>query len=198
LPVTLLDRALSTLLWLFALMFVAGIVHILTVFYLPSHSAKIPMERFAAFTKQSQLALLPQAGPGAALTPFADPATVQGVCTFDLAHGPLYIHGDVDRDRLLSLSFRTPAGIVFYSLTNRAAQKGKIDILLLNAAQLETLEAEDDPQDEGAPTQDLRLVSPAERGFVLLTALANFPSETADAERRIKAFSCETQEAAAN
>ncbi|SFK22530.1 DUF1254 domain-containing protein [Methylocapsa palsarum] len=193
---TSLDRALSTLLWLLALIFIAGLAHILTIFYLPTHFAKVPMETFAAFAKQSQLTLLPQAAPGASLTPFADPATVQGICTFDLAQGPLHVHGDVDRDRLLTMSFRTPAGMVFYSLTNRAAQKGKLDILLLNTAQLEALEAEDDAQDEGAPAQDLRLLSPTEKGFVLLSALANFPSETADAEQRVKAFTCETQEPA--
>lgn len=154
------------------------------------------MERFAAFTKQGQLTLLPQPGPGASLAPFADPATVQGVCIFDLEQGPLHVHGDVERDRLLSLSFRTSEGLAFYSLTDRAAQKGKLDILLLNAAQLETLEAEEDTQDEGAQAQDLRLVSPTQKGFVLLSALANFPSETADAEQRVKTFSCETQEAA--
>jgi uncharacterized membrane protein len=196
LPVTNLDRALSALLWLLAVIFIAGIVHILAVFYFPSRSTKIPMERFAAFAKQSQLTLMPQPGPGASLAPFADPATIQAVCTFDLAQGPLHVHGDVDRDRLLALSFRTPAGMVFYSLTDRAAQKGKLDILLLNAAQLEVLEAEEDTQDEGTQTQDLRLVSPTEKGFVLVSALANFPSETPDAEQRIKAFSCETQEAA--
>jgi uncharacterized membrane protein len=196
LPVTNLDRALSALLWLLALIFVAGIVHILAVFYLPGRSAKVPMDRFTAFAKPSQLTLLPQSAPGAAFAPFADPAIVQAVCTFDLAQGPLHVYGDVDRDRLLSLSFRTPAGLVFYSLTDRASQKGRLDILLLNATQLEALESEEDTQDEGTNAQDLRLLSPTEKGFVLVSALANFRSETADAEQRVKAFSCEPQEIA--
>ncbi len=79
-------------------------------------------------------------------------------------------------------------------MTDRAAQRGAIDVLLLTADQLETLEAETD-EDEPAP-QELRLVAPTTKGFVLVNALAAFPSGRLEAEQRVKAISCEPETAA--
>jgi uncharacterized membrane protein len=186
-----LDRFLAGLLWCLAILCVAGIVHILAVFNLPKFERNGPFARIAALTKTGELTLLPRAGPGAEWAPFSDPALAQGACLFDLSHSPLRLSGDIDGDRMLTLSFRTPGGDVFYSMTDRAAQRGRIDVLLLTAEQLDDLEAETD-EDEPAP-QELRLVAPTTKGFVLVNALAAFPSQRAEAERRVKAISCEPE-----
>lgn len=191
------DRALAALLWLLGVVFLAGIVHVLAIFYRPGHAAKDPMARLSVLAKPAQMTLLPRPAPGASFSPFADPAVVQGFCTFDLARGPLHLHGEVEKDRLLSFSFRTPEGLAFYSLSDRAAQQGKLDILLLSAAQLEELETGEDTDDEGARAQELRLVSPTPTGFVLVGALAEFQSEALLAEQRVKAVSCETEDSSA-
>jgi uncharacterized membrane protein len=103
------------------------------------------------------------------------------------------LHADVEGGRLLTFSFRTSAGQAFYSMTDLAAQQGKIDVVVLTAAQLEIVEAEDDEDD---PSQDLRLVAPEPRGFVIVSALAVYQSDRADAEERVKSVICAVEQVA--
>lgn len=182
-----LDRLLAGVLWLLGVLFVAAAVHILAVFYLPRYEGKDPFSRLSAFAKTSELTVLPRATPQAEWAPFSDPALAQGACLYDLSRNPMRLSGEVDADRMLTLSFRTPTGEIFYSMTERAAQRGKIDVLVLTAEQLESLEASD--EEDEAP-QELRLVAPTTKGIVLINALAAFPSERLEAEQRVKAMSC--------
>lgn len=132
--------------------------------------------------------LLPPARPGDALIPLRDPAAVQGVCFFDLAKGPVRIRTGTEEGRLLTLSFRTREGRVFYSITDRAALRDTIDIRLVTAAQLAVIVAGDD-EDQGLP-EELRLRAPAATGLIVATALVARPSERADAEARVAAITC--------
>ncbi|WP_051335640.1 DUF1254 domain-containing protein [Methylocapsa acidiphila] len=188
-----LDRLLAGFLWLLGLLFVAGVAHIIAIFALPRLEAKDAYGRLAALAKPGELTLLPPARPGAEVVPFSDPALAQGVCLFDLAQGPLRVQGKAEGDRLLTLSFRSPSGEVFYSMTDRAAQHGKIDVLLLSPDQLESLETEAD--DDENPSQELRLVAPTRRGFVVVNSLALTPSDMSAASERVMAMSCHVDEA---
>src|ERR1700682_2805084 len=164
-----IDRLLAALLWLLGVLAIAGITHIVAIFALPGIAAKDTYARNSELAKPAQLTILPPTRPDKQFVPFADPAMVQFVCPFDLSQGGLRLHAAAEGDRLLTFSFRTSAGLVFYSMTDLAAQQGKIDVVVLTAAQLEIVEAEDDEDD---PSQDLRLVAPEPRGFVFVSALA--------------------------
>ncbi len=183
-----LDWLLATLLWLLALVFVAGLVHIVSVFALPELAQKDAFSRLSALTQPGQLSLLPAPLPGQEYAPFEDPALVQGVCLYDLDRGPLELSADIIGDGLLTFSFRTRTGRVFYSMTDKAASHGKIDVLVLTPKQLAAVEADDD--EEELP-QELRLTAPEKKGFVLINALAAFPSERANIEALVKSMSCE-------
>ncbi len=184
-----LDRLLAGLLWFLAALCVAGIVHILVVFNFAKLDGKSPMARLSALAKPGEMTLLPRASSGHEWAPFLDPALAQAACLFDLARAPARVSGEIDGARMLTLSFRTPSGDIFYSMTDRAAQRGRIDVLILTEDQLESLEAEGDDE---AP-RELRLVAPTKTGFVLVNALAAFPSERQQAEARVKAISCEPE-----
>jgi len=188
-----IDRFLAMLLWLLGVLTIAGITHIVAVFALPGIAVKDAYARISELAKPGQLTVLPPSRPGKQFVPFADPAMVQSVCPFDLSQGGLRLHADVEGDRLLTLSFRTSAGQVFYSMTDLAAQQGKIDVVVLSAAQLEIVEAEDDEDD---PSQDLRLVAPEPQGFVVVSALAIYQSDRADAEARVKSVACAVEQVA--
>lgn len=188
-----LDRLLAALLWGLGVLAVAGVTHIVAIFALPKVLANDSYVRIAQASKPAQLALLPQPRPGRQSIPFADPALVQAVCPFDLAQGGLRLHADVEGDRLLMLSFRSPEGQVFYSMTDLAAQQGKMDIVVLTPAQLESVEAEDD---EDNPSLDLRLIAPETRGYAIVSALAARPGERAEAEERVAAVSCGVEQIA--
>src|ERR1700731_183290 len=187
-----IDRLLAALLWLLGVLAIAGITHIVAVFALPEIAAKDTYARISELAKPGQLTM-PPSRPDKQVMPFADPAMVQSVCPFDLSQGGLRLHADVEGGRLLTFSFRTSAGQVFYSMTDLAAQQGKIDVVVLTAAQLEIVEAEDDEDD---PSQDLRLVAPEPRGFVIVSALADYQSNRADAEERVKSVVCAVEQVA--
>lgn len=190
-----IDRLLAALLWLLGVLAIAGITHIATIFALPEIMAKDKSARISELSKPGQLTLLPAPRANKQVMPFADPAMVQSVCPFDLSQGGLRMHADVESGRLLTFSFRTSSGQVFYSMTDLAAHQGKIDVAVLTAAQLEIVEAGDDEDD---PSQDLRLVAPDSQGFVIVSALADYQSDRADAEERVKSVVCAVEELAQN
>ena len=181
------DRLLGTFLWLLSVAVVAGITHITTIFGLPAFMEQNPLAEIAARTKTGEVTLLPPPQADRPSLPFTDPAMVQAICPFDLAEGGLRLHAEPEVDRLLALSFRTSTGQVFYSMSDLAAQQGKIDVVVLTPAELEAVESDDD---EDNPTQDLRLIAQDSKGFVVISALAEFPSEKAQAEALVKSVSC--------
>ena len=78
-------------------------------------------------------------------------------------------------------------------MSGLAAQQGKIDVVLLTPAQLEIVEADDDDDN---PSQDLRLIAPETKGFVIVSSLAAYPGERAGAEEHVKSVSCAVEQVA--
>ncbi len=189
------DRLLTLLLYGLGVLFVAALVHLIAVLAMPELAPNDAYARLSAFAKTAEPVLLPQALPGHALTPFEDPASVQAVCLFDLSHGSLHVRGKVDHEGLVGLSFRSRDGRIFYAMTDRGAVHGNIDVRVLTAAQLGALQEQDD---EDNPPQELRLVAPQLKGFVLINALAAYPSERAAAEARALAINCAPEAVAQN
>ena len=181
---------------------VAGFTHLVAILLLPQVATRDAYDLLvarspkdspaksspAATDRVGAMILLPPARPGDTLIPFRDPAAVQGLCFYDLGAAPMRIRTKVAEGRLLTLSFRTRDGRIFYSMTDRAALRGTIDIRLGTSAQLD-LVAEGDDEDAGLP-EELRLKAPALTGLVVATALVARPSERAEAEARIKAIEC--------
>jgi uncharacterized membrane protein len=192
---TLMHRLFTLLLYGLGIVFTAGLVHVISIFVMPEVAPNDAFTRLSALATANPSVLLPRALPGQELMPFEDPALAQAVCLFDLTQGSLHVRANPERDELLTLSFRSRTGRVFYAMTDRAAVRGKIDIRILTAAQLEALQAEDD---EDNPPQELRLVAPQMKGFVLIDALASHPSERAAAEARVMSVSCAPEAIAQN
>ncbi len=176
---------------------VAGLTHLLAILILPSVAMKDAYDLLAESLEGTggkrpaatgTMTLLSTSKPTDRTIPFRDPATVQGVCFFDLSKAPFRIRTKIEEGRLLTLSFRTPKGRIFYSMTDRAAFHDVIDIHLVTDTQLQTVEAGDD-EDQGLPSE-LRLKAPGLKGLVVATALVARPSDARDAEERIKAIVC--------
>ncbi|MGO9005940.1 MAG: hypothetical protein ACLQIQ_01115 [Beijerinckiaceae bacterium] len=185
-----LDRFLTLLLNLFGVFMVACFVHILSILLMPQVAPHDGFARLAPLGKTGQLVLLPRPEPEHQVTPFADPAAAQGVCLFDLDKGPLSIRGNIEAGGLITLSFRTRRGRVFYSMTDRATQHGVVDVRVVTAAQRETLEDDEEEEEEEEPQHELRLVSPETIGFVLIRAFVPFPSAWAESEAQINSMTC--------
>lgn len=182
------DRPLAGLVGLAIVLLVAGLTHFLAVLILPEVATKDAYTLLAAQGHPDGMSILPPSRPGDTLIPFRDPATVQGVCLFDLTNAPVRVRASTEPGRLLTLSFRTPGGRIFYSMTDRAALHDRIDIRLVTDSQLNDVEAGDD-EDQGLP-EELRLKAPGLKGLVVATALVARPSEKSAAEARIHAITC--------
>lgn len=189
------NRFLSLVLYGLAVAFVAGIVHLASIFAMPEVAPHDAYARLSALAQPNQTVLLPPETPGHELAPFEDPAMAQAVCMFDLTHGSVRLRAQLDRDSLVTLSFRSRTGRVFYAMTDRATVRGAIDIHLLTPTQLQAVQADDD---EDNPPQELRLVAPQTKGFVLIGALVRYPSERAAAEARALSVSCAPEAVAQN
>ena len=178
--------AFVTLPWIAGCLVVAGIVHIVSIFAMPRLAPRDAFARMSALTAPHRMTLLPAATPEAG-GPFDDPAFAQGVCRYDLSQGPVRLRATLPPDALMLLSFHARQGQIFYSMTDRSATRGKLDVLLVTRRQLDVVEA-NDPEDE--LPQDLRIIAPTLEGFLLLRALAEFPGERDDAQKRILSIFC--------
>jgi uncharacterized membrane protein len=191
---TLGERLTGLFPWALAGLALAGIVHIASVLLMPRLAPRDAYTRLSAFIAPGGVRPLPAAEPGQEILPFLDPAFAYAVCGYDLAKGPLRIRAAVVPGPFVSMSFRSRKGQLFYSLTDRAASRGKIDIVVLTPAQLTEAEAQDN---EDEPIQELRLLAPELQGFVLLRALAGAQSELPLAQARLAAVACGTDAPAA-
>ena len=173
--------------WAIAVVIVAGIVHIVSILAMPRLAPRDAFARVERLAAAHRMVLLPAAGTDPTAPPFEDPALVQGVCRYDLAQGPLRLRADLPPDALTLFSFHARFGQLYYSMTDRSATRGRLDVLLLTAAQLDAVEANDS---EDELPQELRIVAPTPRGFVLVRALAERPGDVPDARRRVMATTC--------
>src|SRR5206468_11916041 len=116
--------------------------------------------------------VLPTPGPKSRDFPYADPAVASSVCVYDLNSGPVRARVTLGHADFASLSFHSRRGVAFYALTDRAAIKGRMEALLVTPEQLRALVARDD---EDNPSDDLRIVSPTLKGFVMARVLSGGP-----------------------
>ena len=180
---TMRVRQFRVLPWAAGCLLVAGIVHLSTILMIPRFAER---DAYAALGGSTGgMTLLPSWSERQSI-PFQDPAAAMANCRFDLDQGPSrvrYVAGET----LVTLSFHDRTGRIFYSTTDRAGLRGRVDVLLLDAQQLDTLEATD-PEDQ-AP-QELRLVPPTRTGFVLVRSVAERPSAVPAALAAAQAVLC--------
>ncbi|MGL4323271.1 MAG: hypothetical protein ACRCTD_04455 [Beijerinckiaceae bacterium] len=116
----------------------------------------------------------------------SDPASVLAICPYNLASGPVRVIAGTG-DEILTISFHAFDGRVFYALSDRAAQRNVINIVLMTRLQLDEALGTDDQDDI---QNDVRILSPVQRGLVVVRVLALQSSEKISAEQRASAFHC--------
>lgn len=186
---TLPDRFFDYLPWAAATLLIAGIVHIVSVLLMPAvapQTAYARLLRAVGDTPTEGLVKLATAAPGAEPLPFEDPAFAEGVCVYDLSRGLLRVSTPADGADFLALSFHSGGGRLYHAITDRAAIKGKIDIVIGDEKQMDALQGAADE----APPQEVRLTSPTKRGFVLVRAFAKRAMDQTRARERLDAVRC--------
>lgn len=183
-------RLASAATWIGATLLVGIGTHIVSILAMPAFAPRDAFARFVQIAPRAATTPLPPARPGREIAPYNDPAMATAVCRYDLADGPLRLRATVTGDDFFSLSFHTRGNAIYYALTDRAAFRGVIDVLVASAEQLAEIEA---GEEEDAPAEETRLVSPTREGFVYLRALAALPSRMDEAAARLAAVECSVE-----
>jgi uncharacterized membrane protein len=174
---------------------VAGIVHIVSILTMPLFAPDDAYTRIASLAPVGTIHLLPKSVPGQEVLPYTDPASAMAVCRFDLTMAPLRIRTKTVSDGFLSVSFHDRRGSVFYAVTDKAATRGAIEVVVFTPAQLEAAEAADTEDEQ---PRELRVTAPSLTGFVMFRALALRPSAYSEVEDQLKAIACEVERTAAS
>ena len=169
-------------LWMLSVLMLALLVHLVAILLLPKYARDQVASRLATAAPLNQWTLI---APDT--LPFEDATEVLAVCRYDLADRPLRLSGRSPGGLLVILSFQTQSAQNFYGLTDRAAQREKLDVLLALPAQLEAIESE---ESEDEVPQDLRLEAPAAQGFILVRAIAERAALREEAQNALAGFSC--------
>jgi uncharacterized membrane protein len=165
----------------------AALVHLSALLIVPAVAQHDAFARVEALAQPFKTTPLPAASAKTRVFPYADPAVAATVCRYDLDGGPVRVRAPLSRPGFAALSFHSRRGVIFYALTDRAANKGRIEALIVTSAQLRVLVSRDD---EDNPTEDLRIVSPTKEGFVIMRALSQSPDDMASAAEEAAAMTC--------
>jgi uncharacterized membrane protein len=166
---------------------IAALTHFVALLMIPTLAERDAFARVAALAAPFKTVALPAATPGARDFPYADPAVASTVCVYDLSGGPVRAKLPLGRAGFASLSFHSRRGVAFYALTDRAANKGRMEALIATQEQLRALIARDD---EDNPTEDLRIVAPTSQGFAMARVLTSNPDEAPAAAEQAAALTC--------
>lgn len=168
---------------------IAGLVHVATVLAIPRFAEGDAFFRAqASETLDHPLRIHGLAGDAPlseSWLPNPDPAVSVGVCSYDLDDGPMRVSAQAG-SLMLSVSMHSRRG-AFYAVTDQAAVRGGLDLVVMTRAQYDEALANDVA---GEVTRDVRIIAPSRRGFATVRVIAALPSERAVADAAVQAVSC--------
>lgn len=164
----------------------AGIAHIASVLLIPYISGTGFYFTRSAGTALNTTTLIDSASAAGATPRFLDPATAIATCAYNLSDQPLRVTVPTGDD-ILTLSFHSTDGRVYYALSDRAAQKNIIELVLMTRRQLDEALSQDE-EDEAA--KDVRLLSPVTAGLVVVRVLSLQQAGMKDARARAMQMRC--------
>ena len=170
---------------------IAAIVHLATVLAIPALSRTDALSRSRGTLSADQAvlahALSPQGGPQGGAAPSwlsaADPDVAVAVCAYNLDEGPMRVTARTGT-LFQSISVHSRAG-AFYAITDQAAVRGAIDLVVMTRRQFDEVLAQSDDV-----SRDLRVVAPAREGYVVVRVLAALPSQRAQADEAARGVAC--------
>jgi uncharacterized membrane protein len=175
-------------LWLFAGIFLGGIVHLGSILALPRTATHDAYARLSPLTPVNAFATLPEAAPGSSAMPFMDPAFAVAVCRFDLATAPIKLTVPVS-PAYTSVTFYTRQGVAFYAINDRAAGRRSIELDLMTPAQRSLL-----PDEEDVTSADRLIIeAPTQTGMIVTRALSPEPGQMERTRASLATARCESQ-----
>jgi uncharacterized membrane protein len=115
------------------ILLLAGTIHICTILLVPAVARADGWSRLAAFAGEDRFAEIPVVGAAENVAGL-DPLFVNGACRVELGESPAGISVEA-RDRFWSLALYDRRGTIVFSLNDRTAVEGRLDMLVVNPAQ---------------------------------------------------------------
>lgn len=177
--------------WILGGLFLAGIIHVVSVLVLPVFATGNAWNRLARYGSYNHIHILPAATPFGEAIADMDPNLEYAICRFDLAEGPLRITADIPLGYWSVAIYDRYAGN-YYALNNRSA--GVQTLTLWVADQEQVLAIIPEGADGlGEETQDMLLVkSPDRYGLAILRILVPEESFRTTAIAALENSSCQT------
>ena len=172
-----------------ATLVLAGVVHLSAILAIPALAERDAYSRLSRGLDSDNAELIASGGESTWL-PYPDPAVSVSACIYDLAQGPVRVSTQV-AGLFQSLSLHSRRGI-FFAVTDRAAVRGSLEVVVMTGEQHAQAVAEEDE-----PSSDVRVVSPTPTGLVVVRLLAATPSQKPEADARARAVTCAPDEPAA-
>ena len=180
------QRSLTVIALVLAILAVAGIVHIASLLLLPRLAPNDAYARLAAFAPEGGLKILPRAETAGDPVPGRDPSVATAICRYDLDKGAVRVLAPIGDQGFVALGLHARSGVTFYGLTDRASNDGKLEFVIMTAAQRTATEAHDSAD---SPVRDVRVVAPESRGFVTFDVLSRIGGYVR-AEGELASMSC--------
>lgn len=163
----------------------AGIVHIAAIFLVPVVAENDGWSRIARVAGEGRFAEVALTPSADAVVPGLDPLFVHGACRLHLGEGPASI-GVEESERFWSLALYDTHGTVIFSLNDRTATDGRLDMLIVNPVQAAQLKAE-----AASLGETVVVESPSDELVALVRFYAPVRSMVSEAREALKKAPCE-------
>lgn len=167
-----------------AVLFLAGAIHIVTILLVPAFAGSDGWSRLAAFGGVDQFTPVPVAD-GAGGVVGLDPLFVNGACRLQLDEAPAAITLDA-QDRFWSLALYDRQGTILFSINDRTAADGQLEMLVVNPDENAALK-KSPPSDID---QTVVVESPSNDLIALLRLYAPTDANQRDARRTLTQAEC--------
>jgi uncharacterized membrane protein len=164
----------------------AAIAHLAAVLAIPYLAEKDAFSRLRSTLSADRSEIIAAPGDLGTWLPYPDPDVALSTCAYTLEEGPVRVSARTGA-LFQSVSLHARAGGVFFAITDRAAVRGALDLVLMTRRQLDEALATEDPDE---PSRDVRIVAPSREGLVVIRVLAAFPSQREEASEVAKSVSC--------
>jgi uncharacterized membrane protein len=161
-------------------------VHVVTILVMPAVAARTGPKLLMARVNGAPLQVIPPGGPGDGVTPFADPAMAIAVCPFDLGEGPFRVRTQAG-DAFTSIVVLAASGEVLHGVSDKAAVRRSLDVLIGTDQQIRAAEAQDG---EDRQSQEIRFRVPSAPGIVVVRSLAPRAADAAAVTEGLKRTQC--------
>lgn len=181
---------MRTFAWILGGLFLAGIIHVVSVLVLPVFATGDAWNRLARYGSFNHFNILPAATPFGEAIADMDPNLEYAVCRFDLAEGPLRITLDIPQGYWSVGIYDRYAGN-YYTLNNRSAGTKTLTLWVADQEQILAMlpEGLDDASNDA---RDLLPVKSSDRyGLVILRVLVPEESFRASAIAALENSDCQ-------